>query len=584
MYRHPYQKFISVLNQILILLSLVAVASLIAEYGFYISPGLKHLIHRIDVFIVWFFVLQAAVKLVAAEERWNYFKSRWFDYLLVGVILIGTVVILSKVGFQAFGKFLYGRRIVEITKLYIIGAQISIVLSLFAQGIRLNQRIAMFPFHPAQILMASFLIIILVGSLLLMLPKAVQPGKHLSYLDALFTATSATCVTGLIVVDTGQHFSRLGQLIILTLIQIGGLGLMTYATFFAFVLRRNISLREKSLMADILNYESMGLIVKLLYTTIIFTFLVEFIGAVIFFFGFGSLHPALGERIFSAIFHSVSAFCNAGFSLYSTSFMQFNQSFLVVLTLAILIISGGIGFPVILNITGYRAPLGGKIRRVQVQTRLVLLITAGLLVAGTAFFLLAENNGTLAGQPWHVKLLNAFFQSVTTRTAGFNTVDISQIAVPTALFFLLLMFIGASPGSTGGGIKTTTIGILFAGVWNVIRGRNRIELFKKRIPNTVLNRALVILLFSTSFVFVGILILSFTESKPLLDIIFEEFSAFGTVGLSRGITPDLSTWGKMVIIATMYFGRLGALTISLAITTPREIYHYDYPSESVMVG
>ncbi len=574
-----------VLDFLLLLVSLLAIISLIAEYGFYLSPSQEMLIHRINVIIVWYFVLQSLLRLLLVSHRWTYFKSHWFEYLIVLLILSETVVFVRHTGLGIVRQFLSGKGVVQITKIYIIAFQVTILLSLLSHSPVLNQKIASYRFHPAQILMGSFLVIILIGTGLLLLPRAVAPGRTLSPLNALFTATSATCVTGLVVVDTGTHFSRLGQLIILGLIQLGGLGLMTYASFFTLILRRSISLREKSLLRDMLNYENIGLISRLLTSTVVFTFLIEAFGAVLLFLGFSGMPLPLGERIYSAIFHSVSAFCNAGFSLYSTSFMGFQENYLVVLTLATLIILGGVGFPVLVNLLGkWDAHFAPGRRWLSVQTRLVLGISGVLLIVGTLFVLYAENQGVLAGLSWPHKILNAFFQSVTTRTAGFNTVDISMLTAPTVLLFLMLMFIGASPGSTGGGIKTTTIGILFAGVFSVIKGRNRIELFHRNIPFTVLNRALVILIFSITFVFVSILILSFTEDLPLLDIIFEEFSAFGTVGLSRGITPFLSEIGKWVIIVSMFFGRLGALTISLAITAPREIYHYDYPSENVMVG
>ena len=234
---------------------------------------------------------------------------------------------------------------------------------------------------------------------------------------------------------------------------------------------------------------------------------------------------------------------------------------------------------------------GGKFRPQQkkkhaltVQTKLALLISGALIVAGTIIFILLESNNVMAGKPWHYKVINGLFQSITTRTAGFNTVNIAQITFPVVVFFLFLMFVGASPGSTGGGIKTTTFGILTAGVLAVIRRRNRIEMFHKTVPYTVLNRALVIVLFSIFFIFIAFFVLTFTEPFKPMDILFEVFSAFGTVGLSRGITPHLSSIGKAVIVVAMFFGRLGALTISLAIATPRDTYHYDYPKENVMVG
>ncbi len=574
-----------ILDKLLSVIFLLAIISLVAEYGFYLSSSMEALVHRIDVIIVWYYVVHILLRLILARNRLTYLKTHWFDFVLVVLIISETTLFIKSTGFDLFGKFLGGKDIVQITKVYIIAFQISIILSLLSQIIRLNQKVVSMKFYPAQLLMASFLIIILVGTSLLMLPKSLAPGKHLSVLDALFTATSATCVTGLIVVDTGQHFSQMGQIIILTLIQIGALGLMTYASFFALILRRNISLKEKSMLRDMLNYENMGLISKLVTYTVVFTFLLEALGAIFLYIGLGSGDVDPENRFYSAIFHSISAFCNAGFSIYSDSFMRYQQNYLVILTLSMLIILGGLGFPVLLNLArGRFTRFGSWVKWLTVQSKLVIGITGFLLLFGTGFYLIAEHDNTLAHLDWPERILNAFFQSVTARTAGFNTLDIGLVTTPMIFVFLLLMFIGASPGSTGGGIKTTTIGILFAGVWSVIKGRSRIELFKKNIPFTVLNRALVILLFSGSFLFIVIVLLSFTENLPLIDLVFEAFSAFGTVGLSRGITPMLSEWGKLIIILTMYFGRIGALTISLAITTPREIYHYDYPSENVMVG
>jgi len=469
-------------------------------------------VHRLDVIIIWYFVIQALVKILFATNRLTYLKGHWFDYLLVLLVIAETALFIRVTGLKLFGSFLGEKEIIQITKIYIV-------------------------------------------------------------------------VTGLIVVDTGHHFSLMGQLIILMLIQIGGLGLMTYASFFALILRRNISLREKSMLRDMLNYENLGLISKVLASTVLFTFVLEILGALLLFWGMSGEPVSLGRHIYTSIFHSISAFCNAGFSLYSDSFMQYKSNYLVMLTISGLIIVGGLGFPVLVNLMSLRlSSAPGSGRWLKVQSRLVLRITGILLLVGFLFFLFAENNNTLLGLSWSEKLLNAFFQSVTTRTAGFNTVDIGLISIPTVLLFLVLMFIGASPGSTGGGIKTTTIGVLFAGVGSIIRGRKRIEIYKKNIPFAVLNRALVIILYSLSFVFLTTLVLSLTENLPFIDILFETFSAFGTVGLSRGITPLLSDAGKMMIILTMFFGRLGALTISLAITAPKEVYHYEYPPENVMVG
>jgi trk system potassium uptake protein TrkH len=329
----------------------------------------------------------------------------------------------------------------------------------------------------------------------------------------------------------------------------------------------------------------MDVIGRLLISTVLFTIIMEATGAILIFLGLAGSGFSFGERLYSGIFHSISAFCNAGFSIYPDNLMSLNQNYLVVTTISWLIIFGGLGFPVILNLLSLRLfSQQTPSKMLSVQTRLVLSISIFLILSGMLFILIAENHNTLLGLSLSDKILNAFFLSVTPRTAGFNTLDISQLAVPTSFFIFLLMFIGASPGSTGGGIKTTTLAVLFAGVWSVIRGRNRMELFKKDIPFMVLNRAIVIFIFSIFFIFLCVLFLTFFEDSPFMDLIFEAVSAFGTVGLSRGVTPFLSAGGKITIIFLMFFGRLGALTISLAVTRPKETYHYTYPSENVMVG
>lgn len=582
-YRYPV--LVKILNIIFAFAALLAVVTLIFEYGFHLSVEEKAIIELTDFFIIIFFVIYSLSRLLLVYDRIKFLRRHWFNFLLVSLILIQTIFFVQVLGLESLRNFILGNGIVQISKLYIVGFQILLILSIISHGVAINRKIATYRFHPLQILLLSFLIIILIGTGLLMLPRAVEAGKSLSLIDALFTSASATCVTGLIVVDTGTHFSMTGQLIILFLIQIGALGIMSYASFFALLLGRNISLRERLMMRDILNYDSMDVISRLLTSTVVFTMFMEVVGAVLLFIGFQGHYASLGERIYSAVFHSISAFCNAGFSLHSSSLTAFNGNYLVVLTVSTLIIFGGLGFPVIVNLFSFKFfSRFGSGKWLTVQTRMVLGISGILIFSGLVFYFFVENSGTLSGLSWYEKILNAYFQSVTTRTAGFNTVDTAAMTVPTSLFFMVLMFIGASPGSTGGGIKTTTLGVLTAGIFAVMKGRKRIEMFHKNIPYTILNRSMVIFIFSIVFVTLCIIILSFSEQGSLMDISFEAFSAFGTVGLSRGITASLSLTGKIIITLLIFFGRLGALTISLAITGPREAYHYQYPSENVMVG
>lgn len=575
---------INIVNISLFFVSVAALISLILEYGFYISEQTAHIIERVNILIVLYYVLQYFVKLLFNIKKWNYIKTHWFETALVILIIAETTFVLHQLGFSQFQKYLTDLNVKALTRLTIVGAQVVIILTIISGAVRLNRKIAYLRFHPAQTFMLSFFVVIVLGTFLLMLPRSVAPGHTLSWLDALFTATSATCVTGLIVVDTGSHFSLLGQLIILTLIQIGGLGIMTISSFFALFFGRGMAIKERIMLQEILNVERLDAITRLLKGVILITFLMESLGALLLFFSWNLPQWDFSQRLYHSIFHSISAFCNAGFSLNSDSLMSFNTNYSVVLTIAMLIIVGGLGFVVMIDLTRgkiFEYPTRRRVRKFSVHTRLVLIVTSVLLIAGTILFLIIE---PFSGN-WLFKTVNAFFCSVTARTAGFNTVDIGQLTTSSALLLMLLMFIGASPGSTGGGIKTTTLGILVASFISIIRGKNRIELFKRSISFTILNRALVVFAFAISFIMFSTFLLSLTEKASFINLLFEEISAFGTVGLSRGITAGLSRWGKIVIIVSMFVGRVGVLTLAFAITTPREHLRVEYPEErNVMVG
>ncbi|MCD6375664.1 MAG: Trk family potassium uptake protein [Caldisericaceae bacterium] len=575
---------INIVNISLFFVSVAALISLILEYGFYISEQTAHIIERVNILIVLYYVLQYFVKLLFNIKKWNYIKTHWFETALVILIIAETTFVLHQLGFSQFQKYLTDLNVKALTRLTIVGAQVVIILTIISGAVRLNRKIAYLRFHPAQTFMLSFFVVIVLGTFLLMLPRSVAPGHTLSWLDALFTATSATCVTGLIVVDTGSHFSLLGQLIILTLIQIGGLGIMTISSFFALFFGRGMAIKERIMLQEMLNVERLDAITRLLKGVILITFLMESLGALLLFFSWNLPQWDFSQRLYHSIFHSISAFCNAGFSLNSDSLMSFNTNYSVVLTIAMLIIVGGLGFVVMIDLTRgkiFEYPTRRRVRKFSVHTRLVLIVTSVLLIAGTILFLIIE---PFSGN-WLFKTVNAFFCSVTARTAGFNTVDIGQLTTSSALLLMLLMFIGASPGSTGGGIKTTTLGILIASFISIIRGKNRIELFKRSISFTILNRALVVFAFAISFIMFSTFLLSLTEKASFINLLFEEISAFGTVGLSRGITAGLSSWGKIVIIVSMFVGRVGVLTLAFAITTPREHLRVEYPEErNVMVG
>ena len=578
------QKILRWLDFSFLLVSLFAMASLVSQYGFYISKEWETFLEHADIIIILYYAIQFLLKVAILENRKEYVKKHWFETTLVIIIISHLGGLIQASGVTIFKQVFSMDQMGALTKLSIVGAQVLIVLSIISNAIRVNRKIALLKFHPAQTLILSFLFMIILGTLLLLLPKAVKPGHVLSPLNALFTATSATCVTGLVVVDTGGYFSHLGQLIILSLIQIGGLGIMTLSSFLALLFGRGLGIKERVLMLEMMNMDHLGMIKKTLKGVVAITFIMEIIGAAILFFFMRQPGQSFVSTLYHAVFHSISAFCNAGFSLFSDSLMGWQNNMGVVLIIAVLIVAGGLGFIVLIELGGSRR-LYKRTETVNsrwtVQTRMVVTISTFLIVGGTLFIFFVE-----PAQDFNFShFLQAFFTSVTARTAGFNTVDIASLSLPVTLLIILLMFIGASPGSTGGGIKTTTLGVLFASLVSIVRGRNRIELYHKSISYTILNRALVIFAFSVSVITVATILLSITESAPLTDILFEEVSAFATVGLSRGLTQTLSQWGKIIIIVSMFIGRLGPLTVALAVTAPKKQLRVEYPEvKNVMVG
>lgn len=433
---------------------------------------------------------------------------------------------------------------------------------------------------PYQILVAGFAGLILAGALLLTTPWASQTGEGTSFLDALFTATSAVCVTGLVVVDTGTHYSPFGQTVIILLIQFGGLGVMTVSTLLAVMLGKKIRLRERLLLQEATNQLELSGVVRLTLYIIKVTLLVEFIGgtilAVHWFRDFGA------KGIYYGYWHGVSAFCNAGFDLFGgfRSITGYVGDVTVVFTIAGLIIVGGIGFTVIADVWEHRS-----FDRLSLHGKLAVSVTAALIVVGTAAIIAFEaGDKVFAGLSPGAKFLAGFFQAVTARTAGFNTVDIGGLREGTLLVIIILMYIGASPASTGGGIKTTTAGIIAASVVSFIRGRKEVELFRRHVAEAVITKAVTIAAISACLVLTVTLIMSLTEQAPLLSILFEVTSAFGTVGLSTGITPNLSAVGKLLIIFTMFAGRVGTLTLVLSLALRKQNGKLQYPEGKVIIG
>lgn len=446
--------------------------------------------------------------------------------------------------------------------------------------------------HPAQILVLSFAAAIGLGTLLLMTPAAAT-GAPLGLVDALFTATSATCVTGLVVVDTGTALSAFGQGVVLALIQLGGLGIMTYSSVFLLALGRRISFRGQALLEDTLGRGKRTPVRRLVRHVVAFTLIIEVAGALVLTAAFASNRP-LGEALYQGVFHAVSAFCNAGFSLHADSLTQYRGSWPVNLAVLGLIVLGGLGFLVLDDVKDAWADWrGGRVVRLRLHSKVVLAGSAGLTVLGAAGIWFFERGNALVGLTRGEAFLACVFQAVTPRTAGFNTLDYASLTDVTLFLTILLMFVGASPGSCGGGIKVTTAALLAALFRARLLGRRRVSLFRRTVPDPTVARAVTIAVASFSFATVGIFLLLASEvgSAPhgasggsFLEYFFEVVSAFGTVGLSTGTTTSLSPPGRLLVTAVMFAGRLGPLTLAVAVGLRDERAKLWYAEENLMVG
>lgn len=434
--------------------------------------------------------------------------------------------------------------------------------------------------NPPRFLVVGFGVLIVLGAILLSLPIASKNGESIGFINALFTSASAVCVTGLTVVNTAEHWSLFGHIVILILIQMGGLGFMTSATIMALLVGRKISLKERLIIREQLNQDSLSGLVRLTRYVIISTFIIEGIGALLLSTRFIPIFGLI-KGIWFSIFHAISAFCNAGFDIIGNSMMSFVGDFTVNLTICFLIIVGGLGFSVLIDISNKK-----NFNRLSLHSKLVLSITIALIAIGMLIIFIVERNNpdSLGGLSKGEKLLASFFQAVIPRTAGFNSVDISKIYDTTAFIMIILMFIGGSPGSTAGGIKTTTFGATLLTTLAVIKGDKDVVVFKRRINQQIINRSLAIVSIGLILILIVSVVLTITEESSFLDILFETTSAFGTVGLTRGITPNLSNIGKLVITLTMYAGRVGPLTMAFAFAQRQKQSLYRHSEENIIVG
>ncbi len=438
-----------------------------------------------------------------------------------------------------------------------------------------------------QLISLGFATVILCGALLLMLPISSRSGGVTPFIDALFTATSATCVTGLTTVNTAQHWTPFGQFVILVMIETGGLGFMSLPVFFFMIARKKINLRTRMILKDSLNLEQMNGSVNLMRYILLTSVIIQGLGSIALSFSFVPQYGWL-KGIWFSIFHSVSSFCNAGFDLLGDSLANNQQDIWMLSVIMILIIAGGLGFLVWFDLIQYR-----KQKRLSIHSKIALLMTGSLLILGAIGFYLTEHNGQLlVTGNWLQRFFNTMFMAVTPRTAGYYSVNYFEMSHAGLILTIVLMYIGGTSGSTAGGLKTTTFGVLLIQMKSILKGRNRAEFSGRTIPAGAIFRALTLFFITLSLCILATMILSVTEKIPDVDglgleyIVFEVVSAFGTVGLTMGLTPELSIVGKVIIISLMFIGRVGIMTVLLSLIAKarQQEQHFKYPEESVLIG
>lgn len=447
---------------------------------------------------------------------------------------------------------------------------------LFNQLINLKN----FKLNPAQYLLLGFLLLIGVGAMALYSPWATPKGSaSLSLVDSLFMAISAVCVTGLSVITPAHDLSLFGQIVLIILIQIGGLGFMTFSTLMMVIIGKKLGFKERILIKESFNQLSLAGLVQLVKKVVIFALVIEVIGGLLLAFSLWDTHQL--SSIYLGFWHAISAFCNAGFDLFGSQSLSSYVNTAVLPIISLLIVLGGLGFSVINDIINYR-----QHKKIGLHSRMVVILSATLIVIGAVGFLLLEskNHNTLGGIPWTEKISHSLFQSIVARTAGFSSINIQEMTESSTLLMIVLMFIGAAPASTGGGIKITTAFILILALWTYLKNQKEIVFQKRSITNSTVNKAMTVAILAIIFINLVLLTLLITETESFLPLLFETTSAFATVGLSMGITPNLTNFGKILIGLTMLVGRLGILTIMFAIVIPKKESLIEHPRAQILIG
>lgn len=560
----------------------VSLCLLILIYGFYYPHVWTHWIRLlVNVIVVSLVIYEALSFLFVTGNLIDYLKTHITEAVVV-FLLVFQEIISQEIYELLTLNSLSGE---DASLAFLSFSQIFLLFSNFSRLIRKTDLLNYRQISPSLVITGSFGILILLGTLALSAPRAQV--VSIPTIDVFFTVVSAVCVTGLSTINVATQLTGTGQTILMVLIQIGGLGLMTLTVFFAIFLAGQVSVTNKLLIKDLFSQESVGRASFVLKQVALQTFLIEALGALLIFLCYpDSNETDLKNRIFYSLFHSVSSFCNAGFSTFPQGFenewMLDQRGFLSVVM--VLIVLGGLGFPTVHHLIHWTLRIGDVPKRMELGAKLILTMSFGLIVLGTASYYVLEFKNTLAGLETGDGIFHSLFYSVSTRTAGFNTLSISKMGIPMVFVSLFLMWVGASPNSTGGGIKTTTLAVSILQLFNHIRGKEDLEMFGRRISSGSVSRASAGILVSLFLIFFGIFFLTCTENAAFIDLCYEVVSAFGTAGLSRGITSSLTSPGKLLICFTMFCGRVGMLTILIAFVPKGKKSGLTYPEESIIVG
>jgi trk system potassium uptake protein len=574
-----------------VIIGSLAICLLLYIFGFELeSRELRQVMVALDI-ILLLYLSTFLVRFVYAFRRFEFLRTHKFEGLLV------IIIMMNAISNYFFESFILDRLFRELGFKNYVETYISLIAIYYLilvgyDLIRISDRITYLKYKPSTIFIISFLIFTFIGAGLLMLPAMTTIEGSMNWLDALFTSVSAICVTGLIVVDTPTFFTTKGHIVLMVLMQIGGLGILSFASFFAVFIKSGVGLKQQLMLQDFLSSENLYSVKGLLKQILWITFIIEgltFMGLMLT-WSDQMVFESFADRAFHSLFFAISAFCNAGFSLTTDSLYDplLKDAYLFHMVIVFSVIMGGIGFPVIKDLfsrSALRERLKSPWKEWQLSTKIAVYTSAFLTVFGMIVIYLLEYDRALADKNFMEALIDGFFQAAAARTAGFATFDMASASIPTLILLMIWMFIGASSGSVGGGIKTSTFFLMMASVYATIRGRMKIEVGKKFIPKELLFKALSIFFFAAGLNAVGIFLLAIFEPNiPISDLMFEHVSAFGTVGLSTGITASLSEPSKLLIISSMFFGRVGILTFALALSSRISSKSYKYPKAHLMVG